>query len=308
MSSRFVSGGQINAATGETAPAPPPPSSATTPAPSTTRDTTGPSVQRNPSLPTAPAASATAGASSSPAGFKPNPEWEAVQRELEADRKRREEARRTAVEGGEKSLFDVLQANKAAKEAAFEEANKIKNQFRALDDDEIDFLDDVRARERAAEEKIRLETSEGLRAFREAQNAAGGGEAGDGTLDMAAPAAAPATEGRPAPDPADEWADEWKTGPAGAGGRKRKRHAGDREIKGLVRRKTSTSTAAAAVAAAEEGKKLAENNGGTETVAADAGHTVSAASKPTSKPPGDGTSAPAKPGLALVGYDSDDSD
>src|SRR3569833_608756 len=31
----------------------------------------------------------------------------------------------------------------AAKQAAFEEANKIKNQFRALDDDEIEFLDGV---------------------------------------------------------------------------------------------------------------------------------------------------------------------
>ncbi|KAH8886899.1 hypothetical protein GQ53DRAFT_693728, partial [Thozetella sp. PMI_491] len=48
----------------------------------------------------------------------------------------------------EKSLFEVLQANKEAKQAAFEEANKFKHQFRALDDDEIDFLDGVKASQR----------------------------------------------------------------------------------------------------------------------------------------------------------------
>ena len=40
-------------------------------------------------------------------------EWEAVEKELEAERKRREEARVKAATGeGEKSLYDILQANK----------------------------------------------------------------------------------------------------------------------------------------------------------------------------------------------------
>ena len=39
----------------------------------------------------------------------------------------------------------------AAKQAAIEEQMKLKNQFRALDDDEIDFLDEVRAKEKAEE-------------------------------------------------------------------------------------------------------------------------------------------------------------
>lgn len=40
-------------------------------------------------------------------------EWEIVQRELEAERRRREEARvKLATGGEEKSLYDVLQANK----------------------------------------------------------------------------------------------------------------------------------------------------------------------------------------------------
>lgn len=57
----------------------------------------------------------------------------------------------------------------AAKQAAFEEKTKIRNQFRALDDDEIDFLDEVRASKRAEEERLRRETEEGLKVFREAQ-------------------------------------------------------------------------------------------------------------------------------------------
>lgn len=41
-----------------------------------------------------------------------NSEWEAVQRELEAERKRREEQRIKAASGEEKSLYEILQANK----------------------------------------------------------------------------------------------------------------------------------------------------------------------------------------------------
>jgi hypothetical protein len=39
-------------------------------------------------------------------------EWEAVRRELDADRRRREDQRKTAERGEEKSLYDILQANK----------------------------------------------------------------------------------------------------------------------------------------------------------------------------------------------------
>ncbi|KAF4856103.1 hypothetical protein CGCSCA4_v000855 [Colletotrichum siamense] len=139
--SRFVSAGAINAETGEAVAAAEGESKAVT-------STTG---------------SGDAGQT------RKNAEWEAVQKELDAERKRREEARVKAVEGGERSLYDVLQANKAAKQAAFEEANKIKNQFRPLDDDEIEFLDEVREAKRAEEERVRRETEEGLAAFRKAQ-------------------------------------------------------------------------------------------------------------------------------------------
>jgi hypothetical protein len=43
---------------------------------------------------------------------KKNPEWEAVQQELEAERKQREEKRVKAAQGEERSLYDILQANK----------------------------------------------------------------------------------------------------------------------------------------------------------------------------------------------------
>jgi hypothetical protein len=44
---------------------------------------------------------------------KHSDEWLAVQKELEAERRRREDARTAAVgQNGEKSLYEVLQANK----------------------------------------------------------------------------------------------------------------------------------------------------------------------------------------------------
>lgn len=75
MSSRFVSGGTISSSGEISKEAPSAPSAATT----------------------------------QPAKSK---EWEVVQQELEAERKRREEARVKAAAGDERSLYDILQANK----------------------------------------------------------------------------------------------------------------------------------------------------------------------------------------------------
>lgn len=87
MTSRFVSTGAINVETGDSVTVTPPP----------------------------PAATATSNSK--------NDEWAAVQAQLEAERQARE-AKRKAEAAGEqgKSLFEVLEANKAAKQAAFEEA------------------------------------------------------------------------------------------------------------------------------------------------------------------------------------------
>ncbi|OHE94919.1 hypothetical protein CORC01_09838 [Colletotrichum orchidophilum] len=202
--SRFVSAGAINAETGE-------------------------AVVADDKLTTTTTTSTTVGGAGSEAGAgarttveaKKSAEWEIVQRELEAERKRREEARIKSVEGGEKSLYDVLQANKAAKQAAFEEANKIRNQFRALDDDEIDFLDEVRASKRAAEEKVRRETEEGLAAFRRARGQEQGvkraGEGDDDAVSGGGDVAAGVADST-LPDGADGGDEEWAVGP-----RKRRR-------------------------------------------------------------------------------------
>jgi hypothetical protein len=56
------------------------------------------------------------GEDSKPAFGEPKPgrnsQWEAVQQELEAERRRRDEKRVKAATGEEKSLYDILQENK----------------------------------------------------------------------------------------------------------------------------------------------------------------------------------------------------
>lgn len=245
MSSRFVSGGTTDTKTGEIVPADP---SASTPA--------------------APLA-ATGGS-----GAKRSEEWAAVQAQVEEDRRRRQQQREEAAAeggGGDKSLYEVLQANKAAKQAAFEEANKIKNQFRPLDDDEVEFLDGVRERRRAEEERLRRETEEGLRGFRELQSKVAA--AGEGVGD----------EGEGAVEGG---------GGAWSVGRKRKRRKDEAEgvLKGLKRR-----SSAAATDGVEDGK-VEDKGGAAEKGAADAQE-----SKPKPAPP-----VAAKPKVSLVDYGSDD--
>lgn len=89
MTSRFVSTGAIDVETGAAVP-----------------------------IPTPPPAAATSSTD------KKNAEWAAVQAQLETERQAREAKRRADMAGlnAEKSLFEVLEANKAAKQAAFEEA------------------------------------------------------------------------------------------------------------------------------------------------------------------------------------------
>ncbi|KAK4076325.1 hypothetical protein Trihar35433_2885 [Trichoderma harzianum] len=187
---------------------------------------------------------------------KKSVEWETVQHELDEERKRREHARAELAEGGQQSLYDILQANKglqyspyfifllllflfccafdrecadwdfcmriAAKQAAFEEQNKLKNQFRALDDDEIEFLDEVRAKEKAEEERARREVEEGLKAFRERQKSTGGG--GGETSGTTVKEGGGGEE-------EEEWA---------VGGRKRKRH--EREVLGVKKKAVGGDT------------------------------------------------------------------
>ncbi|KAL8843363.1 MAG: hypothetical protein Q9176_001976 [Flavoplaca citrina] len=93
-------------------------------------------------------------------------EWLKAQQEIEANRRRKEEEGRQ--EGG-KSLYEVLQNNKAAKQEAFEESIRLKNQFRNLDEDEVEFLDSVLESTRAKEDAVKKETAEQLNLFRRQQ-------------------------------------------------------------------------------------------------------------------------------------------
>ncbi|KAI1741210.1 N-terminal domain of NEFA-interacting nuclear protein NIP30-domain-containing protein [Xylaria scruposa] len=223
-------------------------------------------------------------------GNKSAREWEAVQKDLDEERRRREESRRANAEGGgERSLYDILQANKAAKQAAFEEQNRIRNQFRALDDDEIDFLHGVSDERRAEEERVRRETEEGLAGFREKQRATAGGNEEAGVED----------EGGN-----EEWGNP-------ASGRKRKREK-EREkgvLKG-VKRRTSTGTKEEgrekggddAAAANERVKPPSAESATPKEVAVTAPPpTQTAKDKTTEKPK-------PKPVLGLVDYGSDEDD
>ncbi|RSL77192.1 hypothetical protein CEP51_009281 [Fusarium floridanum] len=190
-----------------------------------------------------------------------NKEWEAVQKELDGERRRREEQRVKAATGEGTAT--------AAKQAAFEEQTKLRNQFRALDDDEIEFLDEIRANKRAEEERVRRETEEGLKAFRERQK----GDAGEKPQDE------PGAEGE---------GESWGVG------RKRKR-VKERDVKGLRRK----------VSAVEDDDKDEEPAKQRET---EVKKQSEEAKVPESKVE-TSTKPPEKKGLGLVGYGSDsDSD
>ncbi|KAI9656784.1 MAG: hypothetical protein M1821_003423 [Bathelium mastoideum] len=94
-------------------------------------------------------------------------EWLKAQKELDAKRLRQKEQK--SQQGG-KSLYETLQANKAAKQEAFEESIKLKNQFRSLDEHEVEFLDSVRNTVRAQEAAVQKQTLEQLELFRKQQD------------------------------------------------------------------------------------------------------------------------------------------
>ncbi|KAK9421715.1 putative FAM192A/Fyv6 N-terminal domain-containing protein [Seiridium unicorne] len=205
--------------------------------------------------------------------------WEKAEAQLKADRQAREAARKAAVESGSgQSLYDVLQANKAAKQAAFEEAAKLRNQFRALDDDEVDFLEGMVADERRQAEEQRRAEEERLKEFRDAQKRKGSGTAEEDEVKIAD----------------NQVIDEWSTGAA----RKRKREK-EPVIKGIKRR------------VSEPTKDPSETNGTAKnhTVPAASGQTpaVEGASS-TTKTDSALRASTAKPKMSLVNYGSDEDD
>ncbi|OKL58933.1 hypothetical protein UA08_05467 [Talaromyces atroroseus] len=150
-------------------------------------------------------------------------EWRRAQQEIEEERRRKAELGKQ--EGG-KSLFDVLQQNKLAKQEAFEESIRLKNQFRALDEDEVDFLDSLLESTRAQEAAVKKETAEHLAEYQrqreEAERALmegpSGGQKGSGT-------------GTNLPGDEEQWV---------VGGRKRKRNKKDALVPPKIRKVSST--------------------------------------------------------------------
>ncbi|KAI6802911.1 hypothetical protein KC332_g7108 [Hortaea werneckii] len=98
--------------------------------------------------------------------------WAEAQRKIDATRQHSSlmgsKPKLGEQEGG-KSLYETLQANKAAKQEAFDEATRFRNQFRSLDEDEVEFLDSVLESTRTQEAEVKKETREQLDAFRKLQ-------------------------------------------------------------------------------------------------------------------------------------------
>ncbi|KAH8928987.1 hypothetical protein BT69DRAFT_1212110 [Atractiella rhizophila] len=65
-----------------------------------------------------------------------------------------------------RSLFERLKSNKDKKQEEFEEMIKFKNQFRALDEDEIGFLDSITEEQTAADLEREREIESELSSFR----------------------------------------------------------------------------------------------------------------------------------------------
>ncbi|KZT30508.1 hypothetical protein NEOLEDRAFT_1053795 [Neolentinus lepideus HHB14362 ss-1] len=104
------------------------------------------------------------------------------QNDIEDARKRREEQWKAAYArlGQEpppqpvedaydgRSLAEKLAANKVTKQEEWEERNRLANQFRALEEDEVMFLDTVRERQEQEERARKEQDNEELKSFRQA--------------------------------------------------------------------------------------------------------------------------------------------
>ena len=120
----------------------------------------------------------------------------------------------------------------AAKEGAFQESTRLKNQFRNLDEDEVEFLDSVLESTRAKEQAVRKETSEQLDIFRRQQEAAEKARLGEigGDDNAVISSTGPMTD--------TQWT---------LNARKRKKTKEDKGLKGVKLRKSSSTTEQAAL-------------------------------------------------------------
>ncbi|KAF7784413.1 hypothetical protein Agabi119p4_578 [Agaricus bisporus var. burnettii] len=92
-------------------------------------------------------------------------------------------------------LAEKLAANRIAKQEEWEEKNKLANQFRALEEDEIQFLDSIRERQEAVERQRKEEDGEELKQFKQAVAARAS------TLNSPPPAPGSGPSAKPKPQP-----------------------------------------------------------------------------------------------------------
>ncbi|KAJ4985576.1 hypothetical protein SVAN01_08953 [Stagonosporopsis vannaccii] len=95
-------------------------------------------------------------------------EWRQAQREIEEKRREKEEL---GKQNEGKSLYEVLQANKDAKQEAFEQAARYKLHV-TLNDDEADYLEGILEAKRKEEATVKKEIHEQLEVFRRQQEEA----------------------------------------------------------------------------------------------------------------------------------------
>ncbi|KAJ5985193.1 hypothetical protein N7499_008529 [Penicillium canescens] len=218
-------------------------------------------------------------------------EWLKAQQELEEERRRKAEI---GKQDDGKSLFEVLERNKMAKQEAFEEKARLKNQFRSLDEDEVEFLDSVLESTRAQEAAVKRDTADQLEVFRRQREEAEKALLGPTSSDVT---------------PAEE--EEW-TAPA----RKRRRDKQkDLLIPGKKRKASLTENSAKSSSQEQESQKPGADSGSKpkqpeqqkskpSQVAASTNPktaTNSEQSQPQTKPP----AKPAPVSLGLAGYSSD---
>ena len=197
----------------------------------------------------------------------------------------------------------------AAKQEAFEESIKLKNQFRNLDEDEVEFLDSVLESTRAKEDAVRKETTEQLDLFKRQQEEADKALREENDGKEVDEAGSPTTG-------ESQWA---------VAGRKRKRAKEKECLKGVKLRKSSstqesgtpvankkedkgdTSPVRRTAALADAGERQEIVNG-TKTIESPSSAAI--ATTKASPTPADGSPSRPKPlpGLGLAGYSSDEDD
>ncbi|KAL4999639.1 N-terminal domain of NEFA-interacting nuclear protein NIP30-domain-containing protein [Aspergillus recurvatus] len=218
--------------------------------------------------------------------------WLRVQKELEDERRRKAEL---GKQDGGKSLYDVLQQNKMAKQEAFEEKIKLKNQFRALDEDEVEFLDSILESTRAQEATVKKETAEQLEQFRRQREEAEKAHLEDTSTDIP-----PAAE-----------AEDWKI----ASRKRRREKSGATLIPGRRRKSVGDDTANTPTKEAGPNKRikeLVEEKKNVTTPVAEGKPKLSDVDKRTkdmeknpAQQPAKQAANPPAPSLGLTGYSSD---